>query len=92
VSSTLTILGLDRVCWATSISVEYNRGCYDNRNGGSAACNADAGCDDKLDEHQFYGDGAAGLPVSGTTNLNNSGKFEFVTATGPVSAVRFHPR
>jgi uncharacterized repeat protein (TIGR01451 family) len=32
-----------------------------------------------------YGDGAAGLPVSGTTNLNNSGKFEFVTATGPVS-------
>ena len=32
-----------------------------------------------------YGDGAAGLPVSGTTSLNNSGKFEFVTATGPVS-------
>lgn len=33
-----------------------------------------------------YGNGAAGDPATGATNLNNSGIYEFVVATGPVAA------
>ena len=33
-----------------------------------------------------YGDGAAGDPATGTTNANNSGKFEYLRATGPIAA------
>jgi uncharacterized repeat protein (TIGR01451 family)/fimbrial isopeptide formation D2 family protein len=30
-----------------------------------------------------YGDGVAGAPASGSTNLNNAGRHEYVVATGP---------
>ncbi len=33
-----------------------------------------------------YGDGVAGDPGSGSTNLNSSGLYEYVVATGPVAA------
>lgn len=33
-----------------------------------------------------YGDGSAGDPATGSTNLNNSGLYEYVIATGPVAA------
>ncbi len=33
-----------------------------------------------------YGDGVAGDPASGSTNLNNAGRYEYVIATGPVAA------
>jgi LPXTG-site transpeptidase (sortase) family protein len=32
-----------------------------------------------------YGDGSAGDPATGSTDLNNSGRYEYVVATGPVS-------
>ncbi len=33
-----------------------------------------------------YGDGVAGDPATGWTNLNNAGRYEYVIATGPVAA------
>ena len=33
-----------------------------------------------------YGDGVVGSPASGSTALNNAGRFEYVRATGPVAA------
>lgn len=33
-----------------------------------------------------YGDGAAGSPASGSTNINNAGRFEYVVATSSVGA------
>lgn len=33
-----------------------------------------------------YGDGVAGDPATGSTNLNNAGRYEYVIATGPVVA------
>ncbi|HVS82196.1 MAG TPA: hypothetical protein VHE60_10720, partial [Pyrinomonadaceae bacterium] len=33
-----------------------------------------------------YGDGVGGAPASGSTSLNNSGRYEYVVATGPAGA------
>ncbi len=33
-----------------------------------------------------YGDGVAGAPASGSSSLNNAGRYEYVVATGPVAA------
>ena len=33
-----------------------------------------------------YGDGSVGDPATGSTNLNNAGRYEYVVATGPVAA------
>ncbi len=33
-----------------------------------------------------YGDGGVGDPATGSTNLNNAGRYEYVVATGPVAA------
>jgi hypothetical protein len=37
------------------------------------------------DNNNSYGDGVNGDPARGSTNLNNSGRYEFVVATGAVS-------